>query len=169
MRARPVLAALTLVLAAVVIQTTVFAPGMIQPFGAAPNVVLLTTIATARYLETEAALLVGFTAGFLVDLLGGAPLGLWAISLTVVAYVAIRLKPRAELGPLMIAAGVFGLTLLGQVVFVFVGTLFGQETVSDPQLIRKIILPAVYNVILAAPVFWVASKALHPSVRRWAT
>ena len=168
MRARPVVIALGLVILAVVLQTTIFAPGRIQPFGAAPNLVLLVVIGCARYLDPEPALLVGFTGGLLVDLLSSSPLGLWAMVLTAVTFVTLKVRSRAADGPFIIAVGVFALTLLGQVLFVFVGTLFGQKTIEDPQVVRKLVLPAVYNVILAAPVLWAIRAALRPSQRSWA-
>ena len=168
MRARPVAISLGLVVLAVILQTTVFTTGRIQPLGAAPNLVLLVVIACARYLDAEPALLVAFTAGLLMDLLAGTPLGLWAISLTVVAYLTYRTKRRAEDGALWIVVGVFVLTVTGQFLYVLLATLFGQNALGDPELVRKLFLPAVYNVILAAPVFWVVRAAVRPRERSWA-
>lgn len=168
MRARPILITLTMILAAVVVQTTIFAPGNLQPFGVAPNIVLLVVIAAARYLDAEPAILSGFTAGLLVDLLGGSPLGLWAIALTAVAFAVVKLRDRVSDSPLALAAAVFGFTLMGQVVFVVLGTLFGQGAISDPQVLRKLLLPAVYNVILAAPVFILTRPLFTRRERGWA-
>jgi rod shape-determining protein MreD len=167
MRPRPVLIALTLVVIAVVLQTTLFAPGRIQPFGVTPNIVVLVLIACIRYLEPEASLLLGFTAGLLMDMLGGSPLGLWAMSMTAVAYAGIKLRSRADDGPIVLAVGVFGLTFLGQLVFVLVGTLFGLGLIGDDQLLRKLLLPGVYNVLLAYPVFLVTRLALRFQQRSW--
>lgn len=168
MRSRPVVIALGLVVLAVVLQTTIFAPGNIQPFGAAPNLVLLVVIGCARYLDPEPALLVGFTGGLLVDLLSSSPLGLWAMVLTAVTFLTLKVRRRATDGPVAIAAGVFALTLIGQVLFVFAGTLFGQKTIEDPEVLRKLFLPALYNLILAPPVFWGIRAALRPRERSWA-
>ena len=100
-----------------VIHTTLFGPGRIQPFGAAPMLVLAVVIACARYLDSEPALLLGFTAGLLLDLLGGSALGLWAMVYVVVTYVALRLRHRAEGAVPMVALGIFLLALLAQVLF----------------------------------------------------
>jgi len=167
MRPRPVLIALTLIVVAVVLQTTLFAAGNIQPFGVAPNLVVLVLIGCVRYLEPEASILVGFTAGLLMDMLAGSPLGLWAMSLTAVAYAGVKLRPRADDGPIVLAVGVFGLTFLGQLVFVLVGTLFGLGLIGDDELLRKLLLPAVYNVVLAYPVFLVTRLALRFRQRSW--
>ena len=166
--ARPVVISLGIVVLSVVLQTTVFAPGRFQPFGAAPNLVLLTVIAIARYLEAEAALLVGFTGGLLVDLLSASPLGVWAMVLTATAFASHQLLAGKELGWVTLASAVFGMALAGQLLFVFIGTLFGQQTISDPDVLRKIILPAVYSVILGPAVFWAVRAALRPEQRTWA-
>lgn len=170
MTGRELAVALGLVVVAVVAQTTVFAPDRIQPFGASPNIVVLTVIASVRYLEPEAGLLTGFTAGLLVDSLGVSPLGLWAMVTTVVAYLTLRFRQRADDGPLMVGAGVFMLTLLAVALYVLVATLFGQRTLSDPDLIRKIVLPGIYNVLLAGAVIPGVSLAMgHRRVQGWAT
>ena len=161
------LLSLTLVVVAVVVQTTLFAPDRIQPFGVAPNLVVLVLIACIRYLDPEASLLVGFTAGLLMDMLGGSPLGLWAMSMTAVAYAGVKLRPRAEDGPLLVVIGVFALTFLGQLVFVLVGTLFGLGLIGDDQLLRKLFLPAVYNLVLAYPVFQLTRVLLRSGQRSW--
>ena len=150
---------------AVVLQTTLFAVGRIQPFGAAPNIVLLAVIATVRYMEPEPGLLVGFTAGLLVDLLGGSPLGLWAMVLTVIAYLTLQLRGRAADGAIVIGVGVFVLTAIGGLLFVLVGTLFGQKSISNPALVKKMLLPGMYNVFLAAAVLPGVSRLLRPRER----
>ena len=149
MTGRQIAVTLALVVAAVILQTTMFGEGRIQPFGAAPNIVTLVVISTVRYLDPEPGILIGFTAGLLLDLLGGSPLGLWAMSMTVVAFVTLRVRRRADEGWLIVAIGVFGLTLLGQVLFAVGGTLFGQRTLNNPSVVQTMILPSLYNMLLA--------------------
>ena len=165
-RHRNTLIALLLVLVSLVLQTTLFS--QVRPFGIGPSVVILTVIACARYLEPEAALLVGFTAGFLTDLLGGSSLGLWAIAMTVVAYATVKLRHREVDGILVVAAGIFGLTVAAQLLFAIVSTLFGHGTINQPDLWKHILLPAVWNVVLAAPIFWVSTVTMRRSERGWA-
>lgn len=148
------------VVAAIVLQTTLFGQGRIQPYGAAPSLVLLVVVASVRYLESDPALLLGFTSGLLMDLLGGSPLGLWAMVLTVVVYVTLRIRRRADAGPLVIAVGIFALALLGQSLFAVAGTLFGQRTLIDPNVVKLMILPAVYTAILAVAVVPLITVAL---------
>ncbi len=166
-RSRVVIALLS-ILVAIVLQTTVFGAGRIEPFGVAPALVTLVLIAVAPQVESEYLLLIGFTAGILMDLIGSGTLGLWAMTLTMVAYGAGRLQHRFSDGLVYIAGTVFGLTVFGQFLYVLLGTLFGQETISEPGVISKILLPGVWNLLLAAPVFWVLGKAFKARQTGWA-
>jgi rod shape-determining protein MreD len=170
MTGRQAAVTLALVVSAVILQTTMFGDGRIQPFGAAPNIVTLAVIATVRYLDPEPGILVGFTAGLLLDLLGGSPLGLWAMSLTVIAFITLRVRRRADEGWLIVAIGVFGLTFLGQALFAVGGTLFGQRTLNNPSVVQTMILPSLYNTLLAALVLPGVTKLMGvgPVIRSWA-
>jgi len=166
-RSRVVLALLGVVIA-LVVQTTAFGAGRVQPLGAAPALVILVVILVAPYVEPEYNLLLGFTAGILMDLIGSGTLGVWAMSLTAVAYVASRLRDRFARGLFVVGAVVFGLTVLGQVIYVVLATLFGQNTISEPQLLAKIVLPAVWNLVLTYPVMFALKLAFKPMERGWA-
>jgi hypothetical protein len=89
------------------------------------------------------------------------------MSMTAIAYAGVKLRPRAEDGPPLLAVGVVGLTFLGQLVFVLVGTLFGLGLITDDQLLRKLLLPGVYNLALAYPVFLATRLALRFRQRSW--
>ncbi len=156
------------VLIAIVLQTTVFGVGRIQPLGVGPALVTLVIIAVSPQVESEYLLLIGFTAGILMDLIGSGTLGLWAMTLTIIAYAASRMKSRFPDGSVYIAGTVFGLTVFGQFLFVLLGTLFGQGTISEPGVVGKIILPGVWNLILAVPVFWLLGKAFRTRQSGWA-
>lgn len=170
MTGRDVAVALLLVVIAVVLQGALFGEGRIHIFDASPNLVVLVVISTVRYLEPEPAMLVGFTAGLLTDLLGGSALGLWAMSMTVVAYLTLRVRHRADDGPIVIAFGVFVLTLIAQALFAFTGTLFGQRTLVNPDLVHLMVLPALYTTILSAAVMPLVTLAMRGRRNRgWAT
>lgn len=151
---------LALVAVAAVLQTTLFGDGRVQPFGASPALVTLIVIATVRFLEPEQGLLVAFTAGLLMDLLGASPLGLWAIAMTTIGYLTLRVRHQADRGILVVAAGVFGLAFLGNALFSIAGTLFGQRTLINPDPLRLMVLPALYTMILAAAVIPGTAKLL---------
>lgn len=166
MTGRHIVYALLMSVAALLIQSTLFGESRINPFGAAPNLVLLLLIISAAYLEPEPALLVAFTGGLLMDLLGGSTIGLWAISFVVVAYVTLRVRRRIDDGIIVVAAGLLGLSVLGQAVFSIVGTLFGQKVFADPGWYRQIMLPSLYNVAAAAILIPLVSRIMGGSDTR---
>lgn len=161
MNRRPVLIALAAVVLGVVLQTTLFGEGRIQPLGASPLLVLAIVIAAVRYLEPEPALLLGFTGGLLLDLLGGSPLGLWAIVHLVVAYIVLRIRTRFDDGAPIIAVSYFLLTLLAQGLFLLESTLFGQRLLAASGLMRQMFLPAVYTTVLAIVIVPLMTRLLR--------
>jgi cation transporter-like permease len=90
------------------------------------------------------------------------------MSYTVVAYTAGRLSYRFADSVVASLVAAFVLTLLGQLVYAFLGTLFGQGTLTQPGVVSKIVLPAVWNLLLAYPVFWVMRVLYAPRDRSWA-
>ena len=77
-----------LVMVAALVQTSVF--HSIRPLGASPDVVLLLVVVGAVWLRPEAAVLLGFVGGLVLDLLGSAPLGLSGLAFTVGSYLTVR-------------------------------------------------------------------------------
>lgn len=165
MRRSRIVVAIIAVAIAIVLQTTVFGAGRIEPFGVAPALVTLVIIAVAPYVEPEVTILLGFTAGILMDLIGSGTLGLWAMALTVVAFISSRVGHRYADSIVLSLLAAFVLTLIGQLVYVILGTLFGQETAGEPNVVAKILLPAVWNVVLAYPVFWLMRVVFRPRDR----
>ena len=160
---RAVLLAIVIVLA-VALQTTLFI--RLRPFDAAPALVLLVVMAYARYLPAEYALLTGFCAGLLQDLLAETPLGLWALVMTTVAFSVLRFRDRFEddfglIGPFVLVVTIGGLAL-----FAVLGTIFGEKTIADVGILKKIALPAVYNVLLAPLVLPIVPLTLGITRRR---
>ena len=148
MRTRAIALSLLGVALAVVLQTTLFA--QVRIFEVAPDLVLLTVIALSRRLDAEPAVLLGFTSGLAMDLLGSSPLGLRALVFTVVAYTTVRTRDRFDINVVATGVAVLLLSLLGVVLIVVIGTLFGEATFRDPNVFRKILLIPVYNLVLGA-------------------
>lgn len=165
-RSRVVMSLLAVVIM-IVIQTTVFGAGGIQPLGVAPALVTLIVILLAPFIETEYHVLLGFTAGILIDLVGSGTLGLWAMTLTIVAYASSRLRARMVESAIATGVIVFGLTVAGQMIFVLMSTIFGQNTIAEPQLLQKIFLPAIWNLVLAYPLMWLLKRVFKPTKRVW--
>lgn len=147
-----------IVVTAAALQTTLFV--RLRPFDAAPALVLLVVVALARHLSAEFAVFMGFSAGLLEDLLSQSALGLWALTLTTVAYVVVRTRTRMEEDFSLVAPFAFGLTLGGIALFAVLGTIFGEKTLADAGVVRKILLPSIYNLALAGVVLPFATWAL---------
>lgn len=163
MRARSV--SLLLILLAVLAQTTLFSVGGVRPFRVAPDVVMAFTIVTARWLDDDAALLVGFTGGVLIDLLASSLLGWRALTITLVAYMSVRARSRFDLGLLSGSLVVLVLSLIGVVLLAVIGTLFGQQTLTEPDALRRIMLVPVYNFLLAFIIQPIVGRALQSRSR----
>jgi rod shape-determining protein MreD len=153
MRIRSVLTVGVLLLAAVVLQTTLFS--QTEPF--IPDVVMLVVILLClTRMRPELLLGIGFISGLAVDLLGSAVLGLQAIVFTVVAYLAIRTKDRADVGRIVTGLWAGMMTLAGVVLLIVVGTLFGQSVLLGEGVVDRLFLVPLTNFILAlivAPTF----------------
>jgi rod shape-determining protein MreD len=160
MTGRAISISIALVVLAVVAQTAMFGDGRIHPFGVSPAVVIVVVLACARYLDPEPAILLGFTGGMLLDLLGGSPLGLWALSYTVAVYAALRFRHRADDGALVLAVGVVVFTLLVNALFLVVGTLFGERFFTSTEFIKDMVVPAFYNLAIALVVFPLVTRLL---------
>ncbi len=159
MRARSL--SLLLILGAVLVQTTLFAVGAVRPLRVAPDLVMVVVIVSSRWLDSDAALLVGFTGGVLADLLSSSLLGWRALTFTLVAYMAVRARSRLDLGLVSGALAVLILSLAGVVLLGVVGTLFGQATLTEPDALRRIMLVPVYNFLLAFLVQPIVARAMR--------
>jgi rod shape-determining protein MreD len=147
MRGRTALVIGLIVMVAVVIQTTLFGRLRIVT----PDLVMLIGILLAlTRLRPEAVLGVAFISGLIMDLLGASLIGLRAVVYTAVAYVAIRTRERAELGRVTIALWAGGLTLIGVILLMLIGTLFGQVTMLGEGAISRMILVPLANLAVAA-------------------
>lgn len=160
---RRILIALASVAVAIVLQTTLLA--RVPLFGVVPDLVLLIVIASGRRLDPEPAVFLGFTAGLVMDLLGSAPLGLRAMTLTLVAFATVRARERFEVSIPTLGLAVLLLAFGGTVFLAIVGTLFGQGILSDPLAVRQMILGPFYDVILGVGVLPLMTRLLgsgHP-------
>lgn len=147
MRGRTPLLIGLVVLLAVVIQTTLFGRLRIVT----PDLVMLIGILLAlTRLRPEAVLGTAFLSGLIIDLLGASLIGLRAVVYTAVAYIAIRTRERAELGRITIAIWAGMLTLVGVVLLILIGTLFGQGTLIGDDAFSRMILVPLANLVVAA-------------------
>ena len=158
MKLRRVVLMVAVTIVAVTLQTTLFS--RIRPFDTAPALVLLVVMAYARFLPAEYALLHGFGAGLFLDLLAETPLGLWALVLASVAYAVVRFRDRFEDDFGLVAPFVLVVTVGGLTLFSVLGTIFGEKTLADVGILKKVVLPAVYNIALAPLILPIAARSL---------
>ena len=134
MRGRTVLTVVLLLLVAVVIQTTLF--GRIELV--TPDLVLLLIIILClTRIRPEVILAIAFTSGLMIDLLGPSALGLRAVVYTTVAYLGIRTRDRAEIGRVAVALWAGALTLIGVILLMLIGTLFGQSSLLGENALNR--------------------------------
>lgn len=146
MRLRTVLVVTSILLLAIVLQTTLFS----QTTVFVPDLVMLVVILLAlTKLRPEAVLGIAFLGGLAVDLLGSSLLGLRAMVFTIVAYAALRTRDRADLGRIVTALWAGLLSFGGAVLLLTVGTLFGQTFLLGDGVIDLLVLVPLANIILA--------------------
>jgi rod shape-determining protein MreD len=146
MRVRTPAAVFLILLVAVVLQSTLF--GRIRVI--TPDLVLLVAILIAlTRIKPELVLAIAFSAGLVVDLLGSSLLGLRAIVFMSAAYIAVRTRERADIGRIATALWAGGLTLIGVVVLVLLGTLFGQSMILGEHVVSRLITVPLANMLVA--------------------
>ena len=162
MRLRSIVIVGTMLLIALVLQTTLFS----RTSAFVPDLVMLIVILLAlTRVRPEAVLAIGFFSGLAVDLLGSAVLGLRALVFTVVAYLAIRTRDRADIGRIITAFWGGILTFAGVVLLLLIGTLFGQSVLLGDGVTDLLVLVPVANTILT----WLFAPMVVRMVDRDAT
>ncbi len=137
----------TLVVMAIVVQTTLF--GRLRVV--VPDLTLLVVILLAlTRTRGELVLVVAFGSGLIVDLLGSSLIGLRALVFACVAYIAVRTRSQAEIGRFATTIWAGLLTFIGLVLLVVIGTLFGQTNLVGPEIGQRLIVVPLANMILAA-------------------
>lgn len=162
MRPRTYLVVGSILLIAIILQTTLFTRTKVF----VPDLVMLVVIMLSMTkLRPESILAIAFLGGLAIDLLGSSVLGLRAIVFTIVAYVALRTRERADLGRIVIGIWVGLLTFGGVLLLLVVGTLFGQTVLLGEGLVGLLLLVPVANMILA----WIFAPLVVRLVDRGST
>ena len=144
---------------ALVVQTTLF--GRVRLGGIAPDLVILAVVLFSIRARAETALLAAFSIGFLFDAVASSSaLGLRAMAYTTVAFVAVRTRDRADLGPLAVAVWAGLMTLIGVAAILVVGTLFGQLAMGFEQAGRRLFLVPLFNAGIAVLLSPLSSRIL---------
>lgn len=144
-------------LAAAFVLQVMFAPHM-AIFGVVPNLLLLVVVTLAFVEGPSAGAIGGFAAGLLLDLLGTAPIGAWALVLSITGYTTGMLQENlfAEgwLAPVTVAA-IAG--LVADTIYLIVLAVIGAGYEFWASLAQVVLPRAVYNTVLVLLAYpWLA-------------
>ena len=160
---RPVLMTLGLAVLGLVLQATLFR----RFTWLVPDLVVLIVILATLSLRPEVALVIGFLCGALVDVsLASTVLGLRALIYTVVAYIAVRTRQRADSGALAVGIWAGFLTLVSVVLVIVVGVLFGQSAELGDAMLRRFLEVPITNAVCAALLVGPVTRLLQAGGRR---
>ncbi len=158
------------VLIAVMFLLSLILPGTIFHFwswsGIKPDLLMLLTIYMAMHHRLSSSLLWGLGAGLLEDLYLGRYIGMYTLSLTVVAYVSYWLAERwyRENFPLTTFM-VFVVTAVGQIIVAFLMLGAGQQW-SLGDIGRLVLGVSLYNAILVPLTYpWIHRSFLRGWLR----
>lgn len=130
------------------------------------DLVVLVVAAVAFYGGSVSGCATGFAAGFLLDLLSGATMGVSSLVLTAVGYGVGRFRevrdPSHGLLPLAVAAAATGGFM---VAFAAVSFMLDVGASVSTLVIRDAIVTTLLNVLLALPVFAGVRKVVRPALR----
>ena len=85
---------------------------------------------------------------------------------TSAAYFVLRFRDRLEDDFSLIGPFVFAVTAGSLALFSVLGTIFGEKTLADVGIIKKVLLPSLYNMLLAALILPFATWVLGAARRR---
>jgi rod shape-determining protein MreD len=130
------------------------------------DIVVLVVAAVSYYGASIAGCATGFAAGFLLDLLSGATMGVSSLVLTAVGYGVGRFRevrdPSHGLLPLAVGAAATGGFM---VAFAAVSFMLDVGATVSPLVIRDAIVTTLLNVLPALPVFTGTRKLLRPVLK----
>jgi rod shape-determining protein MreD len=152
---------------ALVLQLSVFSH--LSWHGVVPNLVLLVVVGAALVRGAQFAMVLGFAAGVLLDLVPPADhvAGRWALALLLVGYVAGRVAQDtrfdAKPAALVAVATVGASSFLGTSVFALSGVLLRDPALAVPDLLQVIAVAVVWDVLLT-PLVLPAVMAMFASL-----
>lgn len=146
-RVRFLVAALA-VLLALVLQVSLFPYVAWQ--GVVPNLCLLVVVAAALMLPAPDALVLGFLAGLALDLAPPADhlAGRWALALTVVAFLAARIRQEVRPTALTVVGTVAASSFVGTSLYALTGVLLQDPVMGVSDLLGVILVAVVWDVLL---------------------
>ena len=119
--------------------------------GIGPDLVLVVVVAAGLARGAHVGLVLGFTAGLLLDLAPPADhvAGRWTLALLLVGYVAGRVRQDAPVGVAGSLAAVAACSFLGSSVFALTGLLLQDQATGIPELLQVVLVGVLWDLALA--------------------
>jgi len=138
--------------------------------GIVPNLCLLVVVGAALTINAPSAMVLGFAAGVALDLVPPADhvAGCWALALTVVAFLAARVRQDVKPTAVAVVGTVAAASFAGTSIFALTGLLLG-ESGSVPDLLQVIAVAVLWDVLLTPIVLPPLMKLFSPLGRQMAT
>jgi rod shape-determining protein MreD len=154
---RRIVAIAVIIVTAVLLQSTVFS--QLRLLGVRPELLYLVTILIALNEGPSEGAVVGFTCGFAQDMFLDQPMGITALTLTLLGYaVGMARQYIVSPSPLVPTIVVAIATSLGVGFYEIVTFLLGQFDAGFTYAVKVALLAAVYNAVL--------TPILSPVLRR---
>ena len=136
-------------LTAVLLQTTLFAPRTLSLFGVSPDLLLVVVISLSLLEGPLTGAVSAFGGGLLRDLLLNSPKGLTGLAYLLVAYTIGAVRPYVQSTSVFVpVAAVFVGSLAGTALYDVLNILLGQQATPMNEAISQIALTATYNTLL---------------------
>ena len=149
--------------AVVVLQTSVV--GRLQIGGVSPDLVIMLVAYSAFRLRDNGVIMLGFSAGLLLDASGTSVIGLVAFAMTLVAWGAALSREQGGRGVMVNALRILLLTLAGIAVHAVISIAFGEWSLAIWETLQRISLIPVLNFLLAMVLFPLTSRLWVPSLK----
>ena len=140
------------------LQTSVFS--FLSIGGVVPDILLIFVVFYAILNKSPAAVTYGFLCGLLEDLFTGSMIGCNALAKGAAAYVISRLQVQVFKENLFVGVlGVFVATIINSFIMLLIFLAIDKSIVLNTTLITGIGYQVLYNVVLAAPVYWIYQRS----------
>ena len=129
--------------------------------GVAPDLILITIILWAPYLNLTENLILTFIGGMFIDLFSFLPSGTTALALISIVYLVEYWKTSfSRVGMFLLVLAVWLATIIKSLGFYIVSTQVGYS-IQLSQLLHQVFIALIYNSILL--IFFLSFKAIN----RW--
>lgn len=157
------------VVVALVVQVSLF-PHLAW-HGIVPNLCLLVVVAAALTVEAPFAMVLGFAAGLALDLAPPADhvAGRWALALTVVAFLAARVRQDQKPTALAVVGTVAASSFVATSLFALSGLVLSDPATSVSGLLEVVLVAVVWDVLLTPFVLPPLMRLFSRLGPQWAT